>query len=307
MHCTTVPEECRLDWLTVTCHKPERRLPFVNLSRELLKLSESQGGLARPWHWKRYRGAHAGGVTWGTRDDSDILQLSGPYADEWFDTVWTNADNCTRVDLAVTVKIGDGIGELLRSHEAEAIEAKRAKGTGPNVSLIGSEGVPATLYLGTRVSDLFARIYDKGLESGEGDYSGYLRYELEIKGDPALSACTWLHSAGDRPSRIRNALFQHLTRRGIQPRFSCVGEPVRIKAVRPRSDTTTRLAWLSSTVRPTTQALIAKGLWREVFDALELPRSLSEQLRLGQALERGHHKDWLQSEWSDESADSDPC
>lgn len=291
--------ESRLDWLTVTCTKGEKREAFFTLGRELVKLAASQQNERRDWKWKGYSGWHSQGVTCGRREDSDILQLSGVLADEWFDRVWLIADNCTRVDLAVTVKVEGECGDYIRQADLDARTYKAEKGQGPVCTLIASDGQPATFYLGQRVSDLYARLYDKGLESGHPSYAGCLRYEVEVKGSPADRTCVWLHSSGNRPDRIRSAVFEHYSRRGVKPVFRGVGGAVRLSNVRSPSDHTTRLAWLGASVRPVVEKLIAADLGKEALEALGFPRTMTERVRLRAAMELGSHIDWLQG-WKDE-------
>jgi hypothetical protein len=298
--------DASIDWLTVTATKQERRLHFVNFARQLVKLENGRGGLERPWHWKGYSGATSNGVKWGTRQDSDILQIAGGTAGEWFDQAWTHSDNCSRLDLAATIKVEGKVSDYIHRHSEEALALKAEKGSGPSVSVIWSEGSPATLYVGRRESDLFGRVYDKGLESGDLAYDKCIRYELEVKGEPAYRGAARVHSAADRPGVIRNALWEFFTRRGVRPIYRCMGEPVRIANIRQPSDAATRLGWLSSQVAPAVKRLIAEGLWREVFEALELPHSLTEKFRLSHLAECGHHKDYLEGEWTDEPCKHNP-
>lgn len=288
--------ECRLDWLTVTCSDPDKRKHFLNFGLELVKVAATDDLPVQRWKWRGYDGQHANGATCGRREDSDILQLSGPMADEWFDIAWTHADHCTRIDLAVTVKTEEPIGRIIAACDGAARSFKGERGTGPNCTLIYSEGDAATFYLGQRTSDLFLRVYNKRLESGEPDYDGCLRYEMEVKGAPAQRTASWLHSAGNRPDSIQHAVYEHCVRRGLSPRFRSVGGTVHIGAVRPRSDAATRLAWLASGVRPVIQKLLPLTGPERLLEALGFPRTVTEYVRLCNLVDNGNHFDPLKQE-----------
>lgn len=283
-----------LDWLTVTATARGKRDGLRALGLELVKLSADDGNDLRDWHWKGYVGSHAGQATFGVRDDSTILQLSGDYADKWFDYAYVTSDHCTRIDLAVTVGRNEGDGNLCQQHLAEILRWKAETGRTLATKTICDDDRPNTLYLGSRSSDLFARVYDKALELG-GLCPGTLwRYEVEVKAEPAQRTASWLHSAGDRPARIRNAVYQHYRRRGCEPVFSCLGDPMYIRTIRASTDDASRLAWLATQVRPAVQRLLRNGHTDTLWEALGLPRSVSEQFRLFGLLERGQHNNELE-------------
>ncbi|HEY9758872.1 MAG TPA: replication initiation factor domain-containing protein [Oculatellaceae cyanobacterium] len=300
MDYTPTVVESRIDWITVTASTPEKRPYLFNFGLELVKLQASRDLPIRRWQWKGYDGQHAKGATVGRRGDSEILQLSGTVADEYFDLAWNHADHCTRVDLAVTVKVEEEVSGIIGQHEEEVCAWKREKPRSLSVSCIRNEGRPATLYLGQRVSDLYGRVYDKYLESRQPDYERCIRYEVEVKGSPAQRAASWLSSVGDRSNRIRDAVYKHCVQRGLSPRFSGVGGAVCLTTVRPTSDADSRLAWLASSVAPVVERLLAAGLEKELFAALGLRRSLEEMVRLRAQVEWGHHQNELWGSEDDE-------
>lgn len=289
-----------IDWLTFTATKEANRPGLWNLGRELVRLSAKDGNDERPWRWRDYSGFHAGEATVGRREDSDILQLSGYLADSWFDKAWLTSDHCTRLDLAVTVWGGGNLGNLAQRHNAEVSQWKRENNRTLGAKLIYDNDYANTLYLGSRESDLFGRIYDKFVESGDPAFKGAWRYELELKGDPAQRGAGRLHSAGNRPDRIRSAVFQHFARRGVQPVFSSVGTDLPIRTHRAPSDSATRLSWLATAVRPAVQRLCIAGHYEAVLDALGIPRSIGERYRLRLWLDMGGHTNQVEGE-SDET------
>lgn len=298
VHDTTLCVESRLDWVTLTCHKPDKRERFLDLAHDIARTQAPNPAARRVWNWKGYGGEHASGVTFGRRDDSDILQLSQALADDYFDVAWARADCCTRIDLAFTVRMEGEISDRLREHYEQADAYRVASRPSLKVQKIDTNGRCETVYIGSRISDLFGRAYDKFAESAADDYKQTIRYEMEVKGDPAQRAAAACAASPNRANWISSNVQQYFTRRGFRFPLSCVDADVPINAIRPKSDDATRLAWLASSVRPAIQRLLATCSPEQIFDALGFPRTVSERARLRAAMELGSHTDWLE-EWID--------
>jgi hypothetical protein len=289
-------KESRVDWLTLTCSDPAKRSAFLEYAANILTKAEQPGAEERPWRWKGYGGVHKGQLTYGRRDDSDIIQLSGAMSHQYGSGLYDLATHCSRIDLAVTVKLGGRVCDSIRNHHFEALDYAKRSRQGLKVDCIISQGEPATLYVGRRQSDLFCRIYNKGLESGEPDYQDCIRYELEVKGAPAERTYTNLGATADRPGWIASAVQQHLTRRAIRPEFGSLDRAVFINALRPVSTDATRLAWLGTHVRPSVEKLLASHKPEELLSVLGFPRSAGEFLRLGRLADQDNHRDPLNEE-----------
>lgn len=90
------------------------------------------------------------------------------------------AHRCTRLDLAIDVLDIPRFAQRL----ATLAELHRYKGTCRVINIVRSvqdDGI--TVYCGSRQSERFARLYDKGVESGQG--GDWTRLEMELKGDVA--------------------------------------------------------------------------------------------------------------------------
>lgn len=95
---------------------------------------------------------------------------------------WHNAagHKCTRIDLAIDVF---DMPELLPTIKAMA-ERHDWAGTAHSATTVqSSDGRGLTVYVGSRTSERFVRIYDKAAQTGEGGY--WTRIECEVKGDSA--------------------------------------------------------------------------------------------------------------------------
>jgi hypothetical protein len=288
-----IVQESRLDWITLTCTSNHNRENFWRIGYNLVKEQEDAQNIRREWRWRQFEGFHCGSATVGRREDSDIIQLSGPLADEWFARLWGVADHCTRIDLCVTVVLDSEGINLATEHERQLDEWKQTNLRPVLCTTIHTNGRPETLYLGRRTSDLFARLYDKFAESGDPAYERAWRYELEIKGEPAQRTAAWLDTCVDRSDSVRRGVYNHFCKRGITPIFNGDGELLHIKSYRPVSDASTRLVWLESQVRPAVQRLLNMGLFDEVIGALGLDRTISERIRTKWSIEHGSHRNEL--------------
>jgi len=86
----------------------------------------------------------------------------------------------TRIDLAIDVYDEEiDISAMARCKQVEG-----AKGSARGRKLMEGEDGGRTLYVGSRQSDKFFRIYDKAIETGDRSRP-WTRFELEIKGDTA--------------------------------------------------------------------------------------------------------------------------
>lgn len=306
MDCTLPPRECRVDWLTLTSTDPIKRNEFLDLAAQILNSADQGSTEVKPWRWKGYGGLHRGKITFGRRDDSDIVQLTQDWAWQYLNEFYALATNCTRVDLCVTVHLEEEVGKYIERHSRECLAHRKEKRPSLGTQLIYGNGEAQTLYIGSRTSDLFARIYDKGSESSDPSYECCLRYEIEIKGPPADRCLSTLVAAPDRPTWIRNAVYEYFLKRGIRPLFGGVDAKVSINTIRPVTSDATRLAWLASHVRPTVQRLLATEKPEVLLAALGFPRSISELIRLRKLVERGNHTDPLNDSEDEDEGNADP-
>jgi len=91
----------------------------------------------------------------------------------------TNGAKITRVDLAKDAQ--DEKFELIQF--AQTVSSGGYTGTAQKASVVRSSDGGCTLYIGSRQSERFVRVYDKGIESGQG--GDWVRLEMETKGDVA--------------------------------------------------------------------------------------------------------------------------
>lgn len=264
--------EASCDWLTRTFSDERVRGRVYERAQEILELWVRDGKDAETWDWMGYSGFAVGGMSWGHRDDSDLLRLSGGTAELLFDSFANHVGNCSRLDIALTftlARVVKGVASRNYRNLAELQEPAHTK----NYSLIVNNKGGETLYVGSRRSDQFGRVYDKNAEEGTGPVGERWRYEVEFKAERASRALTRLTSTEDRRMMYVSLVYGFFMSRNValpsMPRGLDITIPVPVE----HKSADRQLAWLRRQVRPVVDRLIAKGLSGEVMAALGLEGS----------------------------------
>ncbi|MGI9251403.1 MAG: replication initiation factor domain-containing protein [Pseudohongiellaceae bacterium] len=181
------------------------------------------------------------------------------------------AKRISRVDLAVTVELPKPDPRL-----AQRGWDKNATATERQYAMIQNSKNGKTLYVGSRQSDQYGRLYDKGVKDLGREPGEVWRYEIELKSKPKNMAL--LQSMYDRwrlhgidSADVTQYVHQWFAVRGVSPKFSARGKGM----PRPDLEATVmtaekKLRWLSQQVRPTITALIDAGLGDAAIRALGL-------------------------------------
>lgn len=257
------------DWLTLTFKEGYVRKYVSEDAHELLAKYTREGAEGETWAWMGFEGWSIAGVSWGTREDCDILRLSGGMAELLFSRFCHHPCNCSRLDVALTVSFGKPIHHVA-SLSYQAIELMAEPTIQRVNSLIVNTRGGETLYIGSRSSDQFGRVYDKGVESGRKEMGLEWRYEVEFKSERAGQVLKRLTSTKDRPTLYVALVATFFEKRGVGmpsiQRGMDIEVPLPVVAV---SDDRA-VAWLAKQVRPTVHRLLQKGKGPEVLIALGL-------------------------------------
>jgi len=263
-----------VDWLTITTSDHTRR---TSVLKRFLRLKEAfllMGELPKDWGMRGYRGISIGSARWGTREDGDILILSGKDALTFWRIFAPLGENCSRIDLAVTVQLDTPQPNMLREY-CDWLRDYGSRTARHTTSLERVDGIGASLYVNRRASDQMGRVYDKGAEMKDALMTHRLwRYELELKSKRAQKALGQLLDAGDAlPSCIVQTVWQWFNDRDIPPAFdrrTRDGWEIRTDVSAQVTSSSQQLNWLSSQVKPTVARLCKAGLEAEVIHALGL-------------------------------------
>lgn len=267
--------DCGVDYITSTAtHQPFiRRLYDVGYL--LIESEASEGNSVRKWRGLGYAGTVCGSVSVGIGEQGAIVRLSSGVArDEWVKPFLCST-NTTRLDVQVTVRFGVEASVKLREHW-EAIGRVRQKMAKPQkAKLISDHAGPQTIMLGSRSSDRYGRIYDKGLESQLPELQGAVRYEMETKNIVASTLAKILAQEPLERARVIPPLLQWIQKRtgplGLAT-YSAEGVPCPGKS-RAGHD---KIRWIGTSVRPCVTELVRLGRLKEVIEAL----GLSEQVTI---------------------------
>lgn len=263
-----------VDYLTVTATDQSARMEIFKRVDRIKNALALMGERVKPWGFRGYIGFQAAGLRWGTRLDSDICMISGLDAQAFWSILAPLGNNCSRVDLAVTAETTRCQPRLLRDYVRHATEYDRINTKRLNLIVQGN-GEGKTLYVGSRKSDQFGRVYDKGAQQRDPLRIHRLwRYEVEFKDSRAklvLGELLGANTPDTRAKLIGATVFTWFDHRGIPPIFRTYGDsaiPLELSA-RVTSDSQA-LSWLRKQVKPTVERLIEKDLKDEVLYALGL-------------------------------------
>lgn len=259
-----------VDWITATANESPRGESLVALGKALLGQAIRTGDLERSFDWRGYYLRRAGSVAIGVRADGVMLQISGDQAGSYFASVLESSNHLARLDLQVTVKTPRYDSCVAGDAYLRAVDGKAKNGHPPTFTFMENSGGGSTLYVGSRKSEMYGRLYDKQAESHERRYANCWRYEVELKNDHATDLGQRLAHSRDAYGTIVSYVHRWYTDRGVAPLFSSDTLYVPVPQPARRTDSERKLAWLRSQVSPTVSELIAAGHYAKVLEALSL-------------------------------------
>lgn len=264
-----------IDWLTCTSKKKSTGFDWFDCFNRYQREVEKVTGvppMIKEASRRGYVGRSGEGMFFGTHPNQGYMLVAwGAAADMVWPMSCPVAKNITRVDLAVTVELARKDPYLaLNGYTANQRPGKR------QYALIQNTRNGRTLYVGSRSSDQFGRLYDKGVKDYGLSPGTVWRYEIELKNKSVNQQLMkrlvdrWrLHGVANED--ILSYVHQWFSVRGVSPKFSAMGRGL----PRPELEATVtsaekKLRWLSAQVAPTVQKLIDLGLGDEAMLALGL-------------------------------------
>lgn len=262
---TTHANTYAVDWMTVTGLGKQRGAALITQAVQLGMGADGQLPIQEEWFFKGFRGWRSEGLRYGTNKKGDgIAQLSGPFAADHWKKLRGYWDQCSRLDLAVTVFLPDiDRNVALKAYNGLA-EQRKAKTT-----YIQNNRGGSTLYIGSRSSSRYARLYDKGAESRK--QPGLIwRYEVEFKKPLSAMLLTALENAGSPQNLIAIEVREHFAKYGIAIPHAPDIPHNAIEAGRDLTSDEKMLKWLQRQVAPAVHKLIDRGYGEAVKRALGL-------------------------------------
>lgn len=269
--------DCAVDWVSATTPAESS----IGLYRRALAMaSEVQAEFypvqaLRPARRLGYEGVVSGGIFVGQRHDGFFVSCSSRPADKvvrWLDArVW----RLSRLDIAFDLVLGFDADPLIRElfEEAVTFRDRITYGFRKRVRLVDGAGDGDTLYIGSRSSGVFMRVYNKEKESGEPRYKGVVRFEVQFNGPVAADMGKKLAQGAYNVSVMAATTLEAFRRAGVDIRAGDgTGEYVRWHVQTPKVDDDAQVKWLKKQVGPVARRL--ENFYGEGFiaDILELRR-----------------------------------
>lgn len=272
-----------VDWISGTVKEDGRRDDLAQSMHEYLNAQLALGYEATVWKSYRYEGWRINGASWGRRDTDDIATFSGSTAHGNWQSIAPYLETCSRLDLAVTVwyKNHDlslaGKKFQVIQQKAEDLPVQRKYTYITN--LIGGD----TLYVGSRQSETFGRLYDKCMQSQDLAYANSWRWEVEYHKPYAYSVLGQMDSAQNLEDFILAHVKGWFEERLVDCPFSPSSEQKTVNQIKrnPTKDEQT-LEWLQDNVAKSVSKLAKKGKIKQVLEALGLTGYADELFRKGE-------------------------
>jgi hypothetical protein len=239
-----------------------------------------------PWRFMQYTGYRRGRAAFGRSGaQGDIFQASGVAADIARELSPPHL-NVSRCDIQITMWYDADNPDVAQRLAPVALDYADKRGrAGARPRLISGYGTGDTLYVGSRSSDVFIRIYDKWRESKlNAEFQYAWRFEVELGGDAAKRAWRGDITDGEYPGMldVASIVSAYMRRRGIElPELSGVYAREIPKPDKDTDAQTRSLQWLRNQVSPTIGRLLTDGIeLDQVLDALGLSDKVIDVERL---------------------------
>jgi len=264
-----VVHDVACDYLTSLSTEVSTPSEHHKLATVLFRTERDFGNDVRPWGMSGFKGWSSGHVQLGKRDELFMCRLSGVAAARSWKTMVQLAEKVTRIDVQATIAPVCGPTQRIDFHRDEALRFCKEHDDIPIARWIQDNRCGYTLYLGSRESNVFGRIYDKHAREHLDHYKGCVRYEVQFNSRLANSVAPVLARLPSPRPAMAGYVSSFLEARGVTPPGLETTE-LTLCVPRSRTDADRKLAWLSSSVRPSVLSLIAMGRGEEVFRALGL-------------------------------------
>jgi hypothetical protein len=265
-----------IDWLTCTTTSEPRGALWLGLMHGIAKSGDEKGRMfhVKQWQALGYKGYALQGIRYGFSPKLGyIMILSGRTSAQLWGCVVGHPVKITRIDLACTVRLAFEHTRLAKTY-FDQISKDIAEGYqkgGRKYALIQNTDQGETLYVGSRRSAQFGRVYDKGVQSGNAPPGFCWRYEVEYKKPlSGLIARAVAATREKEAAAIQATVYDWFYSRGVTPVFQGDGSGVSIELETKISTPEKKLAWLRKQVRPSVMELISGGRSEECIEALGL-------------------------------------
>jgi len=227
-----------------------------------------------------YDGWSFGGSFVGRRERDTIAVFSGERAKLAYTKLYRSDCHVSRIDVQTSFRYStttSNVAEIVRN-QVERDNSKISSSRQRNATLIEDLRGGATCYVGTRTSEQFARIYNKGAESGDERYERVWRFEVQLKNRLASRLAEQFTSSPTAQDILAATFVKHwLRHRGVSTPWKAEAELMPLPQVQKEtSDVDSKLQWLRDQVRPALRVLLKYGLRDAILEALGLANDVHD-------------------------------
>lgn len=271
-----------VDWITATQHLTKRKQSFREIGEGLLNADNAALYKIVPAKRFGFTGWQGDRYFYGVRGNECMLMVSGSRADMLVSDIVKEASNISRLDVQVTVFTGSDKANLAKHGFAHLARLHHGRGRKSGSTLITKQPTGDSLLIGSRRSDAYARLYDKGVESKKAEAKTLWRYEVEFKRRLANRVANHIVADPHTPTASARVVHEWYTRKGLEPFYEAVSLS-QIALFRIDRTDTDILEWFRATVsKSIIKAANRYGL-PAVLESLQLDASLHEARKEGQS------------------------
>lgn len=267
------------DYVTATVADERSSPEFHAYATTLFRTESDCGHKVKPFTGSGFKGWQCGSVQISTLDHRCMVRLSSHVAARAWRPLVQLSDNVSRFDLQATFGLEGDVTARINRHLKAAAKHSAALDHKPVVRWIRDLRGGYTLYLGGRESLCFGRIYDKWQREKLDHYKGTIRFEVQFQKKLSRMVGRTLLALDSPMPRMASYVTQFFQDRGVDLRIR-TQDKARYSCSRNRSDDDKNLGWLQHAVRPCVLRLIDAGRGEDVFQALGLIPTASEDSHL---------------------------
>lgn len=245
-----------IDWLTMTYTRVQDHNRIITLFH-----THTQSEHAAPWAYRGFAGQQSPDKSlsygWHPTMARGILIARGAIANTLFRPCLDAPSQVSRLDLQVTHFFDAPRPDYLVTIYEDHVAKRYRK------SIIKSGDGGQTVYVGSRQSEQFFRIYDAGVRHGIAGPGIAYRHELELKKPLAKKMYANLrlavHGGVNLASVIGDTVYRATEKRGIEPPWNYHAEQGQIGLQAHKEGKNSKLTWLTTQVNPCLRKLLDRG------------------------------------------------
>lgn len=259
-----------VDYFTATTRDDYVFDKWYNDWHEALERRDVPKVAIEPWGNRYYNGYQYEGSMLGVSESLGYIFIAkGANAKYWWSKMMPRKGRVTRIDAQVTC-----LFERPDPDWAARLYERAKSNKARSSQMIQNSRGGTTVYIGSRQSDQFGRLYDKGVQSKLFGPGKLWRYETQF-GKPRSGAFAdslydaW-QAGRDTEKEIVGLVYRWWQSRGVTTPFFESGGSLVAEVEKTITTVDRRLDWLRSQIAPTVNRLIAQGHGKETLEALGL-------------------------------------